>query len=247
MSEPAKPDYSILRTEALTMRFGGVTAVDGVDFAIREGELRCLLGPNGAGKSTFFKCLTGQLVPTSGRVTFRDRDITGWNTHQIVSLGIGIKTQVPNLYNGLDAWEHVRLAARRKHQTALAREIAERNLERCGITDLARREVGLLSHGQRQLVELAMVLAGEPALILLDEPAAGMTGEERDRLARLVVEAAKTASVIVVEHDMAFIRQIARDVTVFHRGAIFAEAPVGEIMADRRVQEIYLGKQADAA
>lgn len=240
-------EYRILTTEALTMRFGGVTAVDGVDFSVREGELRCLLGPNGAGKSTFFKCLTGQLTPTSGRVTFREQEVTGWQTHQIVALGIGIKTQVPNLYNGLDAWEHVRIAARRKHLPKLAREIAEQSLERCGITDLARREVGLLSHGQRQLVELAMVLAGEPTLLLLDEPAAGMTGEERDRLARLVIEASKTAAVIVVEHDMAFIRQIARDVTVFHRGAIFAEAPVAEIMADRRVQEIYLGKQSDAA
>ncbi|MEL6232846.1 MAG: ABC transporter ATP-binding protein [Pseudomonadota bacterium] len=240
-------DFNILKTEALTMRFGGVTAVDNVDFAVRDGELRCLLGPNGAGKSTFFKCVTGQLVPTSGTVTFRDQDITGWQTHQIVALGIGIKTQVPNLYNGLDAWEHVRLAAKRKHLPRIAREIAEKNLVRCGIIDLAKREVGLLSHGQRQLVELAMVLAGEPSLLLLDEPAAGMTGEERDRLAGLVIEAAKTASVIVVEHDMAFIRQIARSVTVFHRGAIFAEAPVAEIMADKRVQEIYLGKQADAA
>lgn len=240
-------DYFLLRTEALTMRFGGVTAVDGVDFALRDGELRCLLGPNGAGKSTFFKCLTGQLTPTSGRVTFRETEIAGLQTHQIVGLGIGIKTQVPNVYNGLDAWEHVRLAARRKHGARIAQEIAEKMLERCGITDLAKREVGLLSHGQRQLVELAMVLAGEPSLLLLDEPAAGMTGEERDRLARLVIDAAKTASVIVVEHDMAFIRQIARSVTVFHRGAIFAEAPVEEIMRDRRVQEIYLGKQADAA
>lgn len=240
-------DSFLLRTEALTMRFGGVTAVDGVDLKVREGELRCLLGPNGAGKSTFFKCLTGQLTPTSGRVVFKDQDITGWQTHRVVGLGIGIKTQVPNLYNGLDAWEHVRLAARRKHQPNVAREIAERSLARCGILDLAKAEVGLLSHGQRQLVELAMVLAGEPTLLLLDEPAAGMTGEERDRLARLVVEVAKSAAVIVVEHDMAFIRQIARNVTVFHRGAIFAEAPVAEIMADRRVQEIYLGKQAHAA
>ncbi len=240
-------DYKIIRTQALTMRFGGVTAVNAVDFALNDGELRCLLGPNGAGKSTFFKCLTGQLTPTSGLVEFKGRDITGWQTHEIVNLGIGIKTQVPNLFNGLSAYENVRLSARRKHQPTLAREMSEKMLERCGVEDLARREVGLLSHGQRQLVELAMVLAGEPSLLLLDEPAAGMTGEERDRLAGLVTEIAKSASVIVVEHDMQFIRQIAKFVTVFHRGAIFAEAPVAEIMADRRVQEIYLGKQADVA
>ena len=120
-------------------------------------------------------------------------------------------------------------------------------LERCGITHLAKREVGLLSHGQRQLVELAMVLAGEPKLILLDEPAAGMTGDERDRLAQLVLESARSAAVAVVEHDMAFIRQIAKFVTVFNRGAIFREAMIDDIMQDREVQEIYLGKQANAA
>lgn len=239
--------YSVIRTRGLTMRFGGVTAVNSVDFDLADGELRCLLGPNGAGKSTFFKCLTGQLTPTEGSVEFKGERIEGWNTHEIVNLGIGIKTQVPNLYNGLSAYENVRLAARRKHLRQIANETAEKMLERCGVADLAKRTVGLLSHGQRQLVELAMVLAAEPSLVLLDEPAAGMTGEERDRLARLVTEIAATASVIVVEHDMQFIRQIAKRVTVFHRGEVFAEAPVDEIMRDPRVQEIYLGKSADAA
>lgn len=240
-------DYKILRTSGLTMRFGGVTAVDNVDFAIREGELRCLLGPNGAGKSTFFKCLTGQLVPTAGRVEFAGKRIEGMVTHEIVNLGIGIKTQVPNLFNGLTAYENVRLATKRKHLRVMAGERAMAMLERCGVADLASSEVGLLSHGQRQLIELATVLAAEPALVLLDEPAAGMTGEERDRLAGLVREIARSASVIVVEHDMAFIRQIARQVTVFHRGEVFKEAPVDEIMRDPAVQQIYLGKSAHAA
>ena len=238
---------NILETRGLTMQFGGVTAVDEVDFTLRDGELRCLLGPNGAGKSTFFKCLTGQLIPTRGSVTFKGEDMTGWNTHDIVNLGIGIKTQMPNVFDGVSVYENVRLSSRRKHMAAQAKELAEKTLERCGITHLAKREVGTLSHGQRQLVELAMVLAAEPALILLDEPAAGMTGEERDRLARLVLESARSAAVIVVEHDMVFIRQIAKFVTVFNRGAIFREAMIDEIMADREVQEIYLGKQANAA
>jgi len=238
---------NILETRGLTMQFGGVTAVDAVDFTLRDGELRCLLGPNGAGKSTFFKCLTGQLIPTRGTVTFKGQDMTGWNTHDIVNLGIGIKTQMPNVFDGVSVYENVRLSSRRKHMAAQAKELAEKTLERCGITHLAKREVGTLSHGQRQLVELAMVLAAEPALILLDEPAAGMTGEERDRLARLVLESARSAAVIVVEHDMVFIRQIAKFVTVFNRGAIFREAMIDEIMADREVQEIYLGKQANAA
>lgn len=240
-------DYKILKTTGLTMRFGGVTAVDNVDVAINEGELRCLLGPNGAGKSTFFKCLTGQLVPTEGSIEFAGKRIQGMAPHDIVNLGIGIKTQVPNLFDGLTAYENVRLAAKRKHLRPMAQERTMAMLERCGVVGLATSEVGLLSHGQRQLIELATVLAAEPSLVLLDEPAAGMTGEERDRLAGLVREIARSASVIVVEHDMAFIRQIAKKVTVFHRGAVFAEAPVEDIMRDPAVQQIYLGKSADAA
>lgn len=241
-------DQEILRTTGLTMRFGGVTAVNNVNFSIdHEGELRCLLGPNGAGKSTFFKCLTGQLVPTEGTITFMGESIAGMDTHEIVNLGIGIKTQVPNLFNGLSAYDNVRLAAKRKHLKRQAIEKTFDMLSNCCIENLKESEVWLLSHGQRQLIELAMVLAAEPTLVLLDEPAAGMTGEERDRLAFLVKEVTKTASVIVVEHDMAFIKQIAKNVTVFHRGEIFAEDDVKKIMKNKSVQEIYLGKSADAA
>jgi len=239
--------YRILRTRGLTMRFGGVTAVDNVDFDLRDGELRCLLGPNGAGKSTFFKCLTGQLVPSEGQVMLKEQPITGLNTHEIVNMGVGIKTQVPNVFDGITVYENVRLSARRKNTAGIARDMAEATIEKCGIKHLIKREVGQLAHGQRQLVELAMVLAAAPDLILLDEPAAGMTGDERDRLAQLVLEAARSAAVIVVEHDMQFIRQIAKFVTVFNRGAIFREAMIDDIMRDRAVQEIYLGKQADAA
>ncbi|MTE01466.1 ATP-binding cassette domain-containing protein [Paracoccus sp. YIM 132242] len=248
MTDATRDDgYRILRTRGLTMRFGGVTAVDNVDFDLRDGELRCLLGPNGAGKSTFFKCLTGQLVPSEGQVLLKEQPVTGLNTHEIVNMGVGIKTQVPNVFDGITVYENVRLSARRKHTARIARDVAEATIEKCGIRHLIRREVGQLAHGQRQLVELAMVLAASPDLILLDEPAAGMTGDERDRLAQLVLEAARTAAVIVVEHDMQFIRQIARFVTVFNRGAIFREAMIDDIMRDRAVQEIYLGKQADAA
>ena len=123
----------ILTTRGLTMRFGGVTAVDNVDFNLRDGELRCLLGPNGAGKSTFFKCLTGQLTPTEGKITFAGQDVTGALTHQIVNLGVGIKTQVPNVFDGISAYENVRLSARRKHLAPMARELTHTTLERCGI------------------------------------------------------------------------------------------------------------------
>jgi branched-chain amino acid transport system ATP-binding protein len=171
-----KQTVPLIETAALTMRFGGVVAVDAVDFRLEESELRCLIGPNGAGKSTFFKCLTGQYRPSAGTVKFRGHDITGALTHDIARLGVGIKTQIPNVFNGLDVRENIRIAAARgaKTRAAISRVIDE-VATRVGIADLSSRIVGRLAHGQRQLVELATVLAGEPQVILLDEPAAGMT------------------------------------------------------------------------
>lgn len=241
------PDNPILATSDLTMRFGGVVAVDHVNFSLGEGELRCLIGPNGAGKSTFFKCLTGQLKPTAGSILFYDQELSGENTHAIVRKGIGIKTQVPNLFDGLPARENVALSARRKHTERAANRVTEEVMQRMGVTDLASSIVGNLAHGQRQLVELAMVLAGEPKLVLLDEPAAGMAGEERRRLAEVVRKLAGGTTFIVVEHDMEFIKDIATDVTVFHRGRIFLEGHIDEIMSHTEVQEIYLGKETNGA
>ncbi|MEM7251803.1 MAG: ABC transporter ATP-binding protein [Pseudomonadota bacterium] len=226
------------------MRFGGVTAVDQVNFSVFEGELRCLIGPNGAGKSTFFKCLTGQLRPTEGSVRFDGQELSGRHTHEIVRKGIGIKTQVPNLFDGLLAKENVMISARRTHTERYARRIVDRAMEQMGVSDLARSEVGNLAHGQRQLVELAMVLAGEPSLVLLDEPAAGMAGEERRRLANVVRSMAGQTTLVVVEHDMEFIKDIAQTVTVLHRGRVFLEGHVDVVMANAEVQEIYLGKEA---
>jgi branched-chain amino acid transport system ATP-binding protein len=237
----------ILTTSQLTMRFGGVVAVNQVDFTLKTGELRCLIGPNGAGKSTFFKCLTGQLRPTSGSILFLDQEISGENTHDIVRKGMGIKTQVPNLFDGLPARENIALSARQGHSQKRSEEITDEMLELIRITALAHREVGSLSHGERQLIELAMVLAGQPRLVLLDEPAAGMTAEERGRLASALRDLAGQMSLIVVEHDMQFIKDIATEITVFHRGGVFIEGDVAEIMAHSEVQEIYLGKEANVA
>ena len=237
----------ILATSSLTMRFGGVVAVNNVDFRLDAGELRCLIGPNGAGKSTFFKCLTGQLRPSSGSILFNGSEIGGRHTHDIVQQGIGIKTQVPNLFDGLPAHENINLSARRKHDGRNADRITDEMLALMQINDLADSIVGTLSHGERQLVELAMVLAGEPLLVLLDEPAAGMAGEERARLARVVRNLAGSTTLIVVEHDMDFVKDIATVVTVFHRGRIFVEGRVDAIMAHSEVQEIYLGKETNAA
>jgi len=238
---------TLLATEALTMRFGGVLAVDRVSLAIEEGELRCLIGPNGAGKSTLFKCLTGQLRPTAGRILWRGRDITRLNTHRIARLGIGIKTQVPSLFDGLTVLEGVVLALRRVHGEAEAQRRAHTALARLSIEALAPRPVGLLAHGQRQLVELAMVMAPEPEMIILDEPTAGMSAEETDRTAGLIRDLNRRHTIVVVEHDMQFIRAIARTVTVLHQGRVLVEDSVGRVLADERVQDVYLGKPVASA
>jgi branched-chain amino acid transport system ATP-binding protein len=237
----------LIETTALTMRFGGVAAVDQVNFRLEESELRCLIGPNGAGKSTFFKCLTGQNRASAGTVRFRGRDITGAPTHEIARLGVGIKTQIPNLFNGLDVHEHIRLAAARGGKTHLQiKRIINEVLARVGIGELSRRIVGKLAHGQRQLVELATVLAGEPQVILLDEPAAGMTNEETERTAAIIKEINRTTALIVVEHDMQFVKMIARKVTVFHQGAILLEAPMAKVLANATVRDVYLGRRIAA-
>jgi branched-chain amino acid transport system ATP-binding protein/urea transport system ATP-binding protein len=231
----------LLATEHLTMRFGGVVAVDDVSFTVNAGELRCLIGPNGAGKSTLFKCLTGQLRPSAGRILWRGRDITGWDSFAIARLGIGIKTQVPSLFDGLSVLESVRLALRRETRER-ARIQAMATLDRLGIADLALRQVALLAHGQRQLVEFAMVVAPEPEIIILDEPTAGMSAEETARAARLIRELNAQHAIIVVEHDMKFIRAIAKTVTVLHQGRVLIEDDVERVLADRRVHDVYLGK-----
>ncbi len=233
---------TLLSTDGLTMRFGGVTAVDGVTLSIAAGELRCLIGPNGAGKSTFFKCLTGQYKPSGGRIFWRGRDVTGLDSFAISRLGIGIKTQVPSLFDGLTPMESVGLALRRLHGEAEARRRAVRALERLGIGALGHRRIGLLAHGQRQLVELAMVVAPEPDLIILDEPTAGMSADETNRAADLIRELNREHAIVVVEHDMHFIRAIARKVTVFHQGRVLMEDEAAHVFADPRVRDVYLGK-----
>jgi branched-chain amino acid transport system ATP-binding protein len=244
MNAPAYAPRPLLEARNVTMRFGGVTAVAAVDFVLGERELRCLIGPNGAGKSTFFKILTGQLTPSEGTIRFRDSDITGFNPHQIARLGVGIKTQVPNVFNGLSVRENVFLGAARRKSVARANAIVDEMLTRLRLTDIADLVVGQLAHGQRQWVEIATVLAQEPELILLDEPAAGMTHEEVQRTAALIKEINRTHALIVVEHDMPFIRLIAKTVTVFNQGRILVEDDVGKVLADERVRDVYLGKQA---
>ncbi len=236
----------LLETRGLGMRFGGVQAVRDVDFVLAERELRCLIGPNGAGKSTFFKMLTGQLQPTSGQVLLRGEDISRQAPHEIARRGIGIKTQAPTVFEGLSVRENLWLSAARVARGAKARSIVNQMLERMGVGDVAGRIVGELAHGQRQWVELGVVLATDPDLVLLDEPAAGMTDKEVLRTVDLVREINKTKALIVVEHDMQFIRMIAGKVTVFNQGAVLVEDNVEAILKNPTVRDVYLGKQAAA-
>ena len=236
----------VLETRGLSMHFGGVIAVDRVNLSLRQGELRCLIGPNGAGKSTFFKCLTGQLKPTHGDVLVRDRHVGGHDPFEIARHGIGIKTQVPSVFNDLSVRENIWLSARRRNRARRADQITERTLERLKLTDVSKAVVGQLAHGQRQWVELGLVIAGEPWLVLLDEPAAGMTHEEVERTAELIKEINESATLIVVEHDMQFIRMISDKVTVFHQGAILMEDTMDAVSQDPRVREVYLGTKQHA-
>src|ERR1700736_71946 len=236
----------LLQTRDLGMRFGGVHAVRNVNLTLAEGELRCLIGPNGAGKTTFFKMLTGQLQPSQGQVLFRGRDISNAHAHQIARLGIGIKTQVPSVFDGLSVHENIWLAASRIHSSKHVNGVVDEMLERIGLTAAAKRLVGQLAHGQRQWVELGIVLSTDPELILLDEPAAGMTHEEVHKTAELGREINRSKALIVVEHDMQFIRMIATQVTVFNQGAILVEDNVESILRNPLVRDIYLGKQAVA-
>lgn len=232
----------VLETQGLEKHFGGVHAVAGIDFRMYRGELRCLIGPNGAGKSTFFKLVTGQLHATSGRILFGGVDITGLAAHEIGQLGIGIKNQVPSVFEGLSVAENLWIAARRCHATLRAGSIARELMERLRLTKVARQNVETLAHGMRQWVDIGMVMAQYPKLMLLDEPTAGMAADEVEHTAALIREINRDASVIVVEHDMQFIRRLNSIVTVLHQGRILVEDVMDNVQRNPRVRQVYLGK-----
>ena len=235
----------VLQTRGLVKEFGGLRAVNSLDFTLRRGELRCVIGPNGAGKSTLFKLLTGQLKPTAGTIHFKGLDVTRLLPHEIARAGIGIKFQVPRVYDSLSVAENLWLSARSRHGAA-AGAIVDQVLAEVGLVERRTSPVGHLSHGDRQWVEIGMVLTSDPDLVLLDEPTAGMTHAEARRTADLVREINRRATLIVVEHDMDFVRSIAGYVTVLHRGAVLAEGTMDEIRANDVVRDIYLGKRPRA-
>lgn len=234
----------ILITKRLTKSFGGVKAVAGVDFSLQKGELRCLIGPNGAGKSTFFKLITGQLIATSGEIELMGGSVHNAHPHEIASRGVGIKNQIPDVMNGLTVRENIWLAAARWQAPAAARKMVSEVAEKVRLGHVLDKQVGTLAHGQRQWVEIALVIAAGPKIILLDEPAAGMSDEETYATADLLRELNTDTTIVVVEHDMHFVKAIARSVTVFHQGKILVEGTFQEVTSNEMVRDVYLGRSA---
>lgn len=236
MSEP------LLQTEALAKRFGGVMAVAGIDMSIATGELRCIIGPNGAGKSTLFNMVAGTLRPSAGRIRFAGREIAGLPVHAFARLGIARKFQVPSLFPSLSVAENLDVAARRR-ATDRADRISSM-LARLALQDCAAVADGALAHGQKQWLEIGMALMADPLLLLLDEPTAGMTVEETERTAQLLRDLmGSRITIVVIEHDMRFVRALACSTTVMHQGRILAEGAFEAIERDEMVRDVYLGRR----
>jgi branched-chain amino acid transport system ATP-binding protein len=243
----------ILETRGLTRRFGGLAAVNRVSLAVAPGEVRSIIGPNGAGKTTFFNLVTGALAPTAGQILFRGRDVTGLAPHAIFRLGVVRSFQVSHVFPRLSVRENVEIMVYgrvRSSPSPLGRnragagEVRRRvaaALDRLGIGDRAEEPAGTLSHGDRRLVEIAMAIAAEPELLLLDEPTAGMSPEETRATARLLRGLAPAITLVIVEHDMSVVMAISDRISVLHRGEVLAEGPPAAIRENPEVQKVYLG------
>jgi branched-chain amino acid transport system ATP-binding protein len=240
----------VLVTEGLTVRFGGLTALDRVSLKVPAGEIRAIIGPNGAGKSTLFNCLTGVVRPTAGRIVFNGEDITGLPPDRISRKAIARSYQVTNLLPGVTVLENVRIAAQsRRHSWNLLRHHrafsdvltrARSVLEAVGLADKEDELAANLSHGEQRNLEIGIALATEPTLLCLDEPTAGMSVTETHATVELVRRIARDLTILIVEHDMEVVMGLARTITVLHYGQILAEGSPAEIQANARVQEVYL-------
>jgi len=234
---------SLIDVQGVSKRFGGLTAVADVNLRVESGEIHCLIGPNGAGKSTLFKLIVGIYPPTSGSIRFGDADVTRERPYARVQRGMSIKMQAPSVFKELPVRQNIHVALQ---QHRAARNLADEQDRLLALLDLkndADKPAGALAHGQQQWLEIGMALALQPRLLLLDEPTAGMSPEETYRTGELIKSLnGEGMTIIVVEHDMTFVRQIAQRVTVLHLGKVFAHGPLDEIIRDPRVAEIYLGK-----
>jgi branched-chain amino acid transport system ATP-binding protein len=247
---PGTAPPPILRTEGLTVRFGGLTALNQVSLAVAPGEIRAVIGPNGAGKSTLFNCLTGVLRPTAGHIMLQGQEITGLPPHAISHKGLARSYQITNILPGATVLENVRIAAQsRRHAWSLWRHhlayadlvaAARRVLTAVGLADKEGELASNLSHGEQRNLEIGIALATEPRVLCLDEPTAGMSPVETRATVELIRRIAADYTILIVEHDMEVVMGLARTITVLHYGEILAEGTPAEIQANARVQEVYL-------
>ncbi len=247
----------ILSVSGVNKAFDGFKAINDLNFYLEEGELRTVIGPNGAGKSTFMDIITGRTRPDVGTVTLHetdghDKDLTKLREFEINRLGIGRKFQTPSIYKSHTVYDNLVLSLNRDRgvfktlfyrETAADRDLIMEVLKTVRLDSRAQDLAGLLSHGQKQWLEIGMLLAQDPRVLLIDEPAAGMSDEETDRTGELLLSLEKKHSLIVIEHDMEFIRQIARKVTVLHQGHVLKEGTFEHVKSDPEVIEVYLGRQ----
>jgi len=243
---------NILEIKELTVSFDGFKALNKLNFSMESGELRVIIGPNGAGKTTFLDVITGKVKPSKGSVLFKGKNLRSFSEHEIVRLGIGRKFQTPRVYLNLTARENLSLTFN-PHKgvisTLLERSARdEKNtiaglLETIDLIDKADIIANKLSHGEKQRLEIGMLVAQSPDLLLVDEPVAGLTDEETKKVGDLLVNLAESHSIIVIEHDMEFVRQIARKVTVLHQGSVLCEGNIQQVKNDPRVIEVYLGQE----
>ncbi len=234
-----------LETRALSKRFGGVIAADNVDFKVQTGAFHCMIGPNGAGKSTLFAMLCGIQAADSGQIFIAGRDVTRMLAFHRVRLGVGLTFQTNRAYHELSVRENLLIprAAASHDNREIGKERLEFALDAFGLDANDETKAAELSHNQLQWLEIAMVLTGYPSLVLLDEPAAGMAAEETSQTATVLKHLNSTGlTIVVVEHDMAFVKDVAQSVTVLHQGQIFAEGSIADITANEAVKKIYLGK-----
>jgi urea transport system ATP-binding protein len=241
----------VLYLDGVSVVFDGFRALNNLSLIVEPGELRAVIGPNGAGKTTMMDVITGKTRPTQGTVRFGETDLTRLDEAAIATLGIGRKFQKPTVFDELTVFENIELALKAARgplaciRWRLSGEAADRIGEvmaEVGLAERSRDPAGILSHGQRQWLEIGMLLAQDPELLLVDEPVAGMTDAETEHTAAMLVSIAGTRSVVVVEHDLEFVRALGRRVTVLHEGSVLSEGSIDHVQNDPRVIEVYLGR-----
>ena len=244
------PSEFALYIEGLTVSFNGFVAVNDLNLYVDQGELRVVIGPNGAGKTTLLDLICGRTKATAGSIRFKDTELTGLAEYEIVRAGVGRKFQTPSIYETLSVRENLEvsfpagrsvLGALTFRRSAAVIERVEQVAEEIFLADHLDRSAELLSHGQKQWLEIGMLLMQEPELMMLDEPVAGMSVSERERTAELLNRISRNRSLIVIEHDMEFVKNIAHKVTVLHQGRVLAEGSMDMVQSDPRVVEVYLG------